>query len=33
MSVTRDKLFDFMNGVLDGDAIVLNAESKRWSVR
>lgn len=28
MSATRDKLFDFMNGVLDGDAIVLNAESK-----
>lgn len=28
MSATRDKLFDFMTGVLDGDAIVLNAESK-----
>ena len=28
MSATRDKLFDFMNGVLDGDATPLNAESK-----
>ena len=32
MSATRDKLFDFMNRVIDGEKITLNAETKVISI-